>query len=94
MDETGVLAYILHPGSWEVLKTLVALEHALGLSPSALLRLAAFHPVLDEVKHHLRLSKKQESTLAFLGRNHPLVLTETFKQQAYYSGIERTFELA
>lgn len=93
MKETGVLAYILHPGTWEDLKALVALEKTANLSPSALLRLATFHPNLQEIKTHLRLSKKQESTLSFFVKNHPLITKETFKHQAYLWGKERTFEL-
>lgn len=94
MHETGVLTYILHPGAWEDLKTLVRLEQAIPLAPSALLRMAAFHPTLPEIKAHLRLSKRQESTLAFFLRKHPLLTNETFKVQAYHWGKEQAFDLA
>ena len=93
MKETGVLAYILHPGTMEDLKALIALEQALENAPSALLRLAAFHPSLAEIKAHLRLSKKQESTLAFLVKDHKLVTCATFKHQAYLWGKDKTFNL-
>lgn len=94
MDETGVLTYILHPGTWEDLKALVALEKVSQLPPSALMRLAAFHPDLDEIKSHLRLSKKQESTLAFLIEKHDPLRKESFKQQAYHWGKDKVFDLA
>jgi poly(A) polymerase len=94
MNETGVLAYILHPGTWDVLKVLITLEKGLDLTIFPLQRLAAFHPVIEEVRKHLRLSNKQTHTLAFLSKSHPLVTKETFKQQAYYAGREETFELA
>lgn len=94
MHETGVLAYILHPGTWEDLKALVPLEHAIPLPPSALLRMAAFHPTLGEIKAHLRLSKNQESALAFFLKKHPLLTKESFKSQAYHWGKERAFDLA
>lgn len=93
MKETGVLTYILHPGTWGNLKALVALEQATKSVPSALLRLAAFHPVLTEIKTHLRLSKKQESTLAFLVKDHQLEGNEFFKRQSYLWGKGRTFDL-
>lgn len=93
MKETDVLSYILHPGTWDNLKALVPLEKETGLSPSALLRLAAFHPVLAEVKTHLRLSKKQKETLSFLGKNHALVTEASFKHQAYIWSKERVFDL-
>lgn len=94
MNETGVLAYILHPGKGHNLKILVALEKASGLSPSVLVRLTAFYPDLDELKSHLRLSKKQEATLAFLMKNHGLVTNESFKHQSYRWGKEKVFDLA
>lgn len=94
MGETGVLAHILHPETWQDLKSLVTLEKATGIVPQALLRLAAFHPVLEEVKAHLRLSKKQEFILTFLLRNHQLVTMDSFQQQAYVWGKEKTFDLA
>ncbi|MBY0501389.1 MAG: CCA tRNA nucleotidyltransferase [Alphaproteobacteria bacterium] len=94
MNETGVLTYILHPGRWDDLKSLVALEKATCVAPNPLLRLSAFHPLLEEVKTHLRLSKKQESTLAFFMKNHRNVTIETFKHQAYLWKKERTFDLA
>lgn len=94
MDETGVLTYILHPGTWEDLKALVALEKVSQLPPSALMRLAVFHPDLDEIKSHLRLSKKQESTLAFLIEKHDPLRKESFKQQAYHWGKDKVFDLA
>lgn len=94
MGETRVLAHILHPETWQDLKSLVALEKTTGIAPQALLRLTAFHPVLEEVKTHLRLSKKQESILTFLVRNHKLVTMDSFQQQAYLWGKEKTFDLA
>lgn len=94
MNETNVLSYILHPGTWDVLKALVRLEKSRGLIPSALLRLAAFHPVLSEVKSHLRLSRNQESTLSFLTKIHPLITEVSFKQNAYHWGKERAFDLS
>jgi len=94
MHKTGVLNYILIPETWAELKALVTLEKAIELKPSALLRIAAFHSVLDEVKKHLRLSNKQEATLAFLYRNHPLASFENFKQIAYLSNKEKSFDLA
>lgn len=94
MNETGVLNYILHPGTWEDLKILVSLEKASHLPPSALVRLVAFHPALEEIKAHLRLSKKQESILTFLMKNHGQVTDESFKHQAYRWGKEKVFDLA
>lgn len=94
MKETGVLTYILHPGTWEDLNALISLEKACNCLPDALLRLAAFHPSLEEIRAHLRLSNKQESTLSFLTKNHALVTPESFKHQAYHWGKERTFSLA
>lgn len=94
MNETGVLTYILHPGTWEDLKALVALEKASRLPPSSLVRLTAFHPALDEIKAHLRLSKKRESHLIFLMKNHGQVTNEFFKHQAYRWGKEKVFDLA
>jgi poly(A) polymerase len=94
LHETGVLAYILHPGTWDELKALVALEKATKISPSAMVRLAAFHPIISEIKGHLRLSKKQESILAFLVKNHLPVTKESFKQQAYHWTKEKVFSLA
>ncbi|HUX80657.1 MAG TPA: hypothetical protein VMW10_13070, partial [Alphaproteobacteria bacterium] len=55
--------------------------------------LAAFHPALLEVKVNLRLSKKQESALAFFVRSHAIVTESSFKHQAYLWGKEKTFEL-
>jgi poly(A) polymerase len=94
MHETGVLAHILHPGTWQDLKSLVTLEQAAGMAPCALLRLVTFHPILEEIKAHLRLSKKQESILTFLMRNHKLVTMDSFKHQAYIWGKEKAFDLA
>lgn len=94
MDETGVLTYILHPGRWDDLKSLVALEKATYIAPNSLLRLATFHPLLEEIKTHLRLSRKQESTLAFFFKNHRNVTIETFKHQAYLWGKGKAFDLA
>jgi poly(A) polymerase len=94
MNETGVLIYILHPGRWDDLKSLVALEKATCVAPNSLLRLSAFHPLLEEVKAHLRLSKKQESTLAFFMKNHKNVTPDTFKHQAYLWEKDRVFDLA
>ncbi|MBS0272154.1 MAG: CCA tRNA nucleotidyltransferase [Proteobacteria bacterium] len=93
MKETDVLSYILHPGTWDDLKALVPLEKEVGFSPSALLRLAAFHPILVEIKAHLRLSKKQETILAFLGKKHELITETSFKHQAYLWGKEKIFDL-
>ncbi len=94
MAETGVLAYILHPHSWGPLSALIALEKELGLFPSPCARLAAFHPAVDEIKKHLRLSRKQQAILAFLLKNHKPVTQASFKHQAYLWGKEKTFELA
>lgn len=94
MHDTGVLHYILHPGTWEDLKILIALEKAVPLAPSPLSRLVAFHPAIGEVKTHLRLSKKQETMLSFLMKNHILVCLESFKHQAYRWGKEKVFDLA
>jgi poly(A) polymerase len=94
MHETGVLTYILHPGTWDDLKALIALEKALNAPPSSLVRLAAFHPDLEEIKRHLRLSKLQESSLAFFAKNHHLVSLQSFKHQAYRWGKEKVFHLA
>lgn len=94
MNETNVLSYILHPGTWEDLKAFVALEKATHLPPAAMGRLAAFHPDLKEIKAHLCLSKKQASILTFLMKNHGLVTQESFKHQAYSWGKEKVFDLA
>ncbi len=94
MNKTGVLAYILHPGAWDDLKVLISLEKELGLLPTALFRLTAFHPALPEIKAHLRLSKKQESILSFLAKKHVLLTEDSFKHQAYLWGKERIFDLA
>ncbi|MBY0293308.1 MAG: CCA tRNA nucleotidyltransferase [Alphaproteobacteria bacterium] len=94
MKETGVLNYILHPKEWEDLAALVSLEKEAHLHPSALIRLAAFHSDLKEVKNHLRLSKKQEETLFFLTKKHPSVTKTSYKQQVYLWGKAKTFDLA
>jgi len=94
MNETGALTYILHPGTWEDLKALVALEKTIPLLPSALLRIAAFHPALGEIKAHLRLSKKQATSLAFFLKKHLLLTKESFKHQAYLWSKEQAFDLA
>lgn len=94
LHETNVLSYILHPGTWEDLKALVALEKGLNLPTSSVVRLAAFHPDLEEIKRHLRLSKLQESSLAFFGKTHHLVSVQSFKHQAYRWGKEKVFHLA
>ncbi len=94
MNDTRVLTYILHPGTWEDLKILVLLEKELGLQPTCMVRLAAFRPILSEIKAHLRLSTAQESTLRFLSGNHSLVDDASFKQEAYKWGKERAFDLA
>jgi poly(A) polymerase len=94
MHETGVLSYILHPGTWEDLKSLVILENETKVNPSAMLRLAAFHPLVDEVKKHLRLSNKQESALNFYIKDHPLIEQDSFKQQAYRWSKDGVFKLA
>ena len=93
MKETGVLAYITHPETWENLKALVALEKAANIDPSPLLRLATFHPAMADIKTHLRLSKKQESTLSFFMEKHTSITVTSFKQQAYLWGKDRTFDL-
>jgi len=94
MNETGVLSYILHPGTWDELKALVKLEQACTYLPATFVRLAAFHPALQEIKARLRLSKKQESFLGFLIKNHGLVTNESFKHQSYRWGKEEVFDLA
>jgi poly(A) polymerase len=94
MKDTGVLTYILYPGTWDDLKALVPLEKEVERTPSGLMRLAAFHPVLAEMKASLRLSKKQESTLSFLNKKHALVTEACFKHQAYLWSKEKTFDLA
>lgn len=94
IDKTGVLAYILHPDTWENLKALISLEKATDSIPNALLRLAAFHAPSEEVNSHLRLSKKQTSSLAFLMSSHNPVTRESFKRQAYRWGKDKTFDLA
>ncbi len=94
MEETGVLAYILHLSSWEPLRALVSLEKEGGFPPSPCIRLAAFHPALEEIKAHLRLSGKQQAILAFLLKNHKPVTHASFKHQAYLWGKEKTFDLA
>lgn len=94
MKETDVLTYILHPGTWEDFQTLMALEKALQTPSSALVRLAAFHPDLKEIKAHLRLSKHQDAALAFLTKPHHPVTFESFKHQAYRWEKDRVFELA
>lgn len=94
MNETEVLSFILHPGTWDDLKAIVSLEKSSKLSPSALVRLAAFHPDLDEINSHLRLSKKQQAILAFLTKNHGFVTSESFKHQSYRWGKEKVFDLA
>ncbi|OJW52589.1 MAG: hypothetical protein BGO67_06550 [Alphaproteobacteria bacterium 41-28] len=93
MKESGVLAYITHPGTWENLKALVAIEKAAHIDPAPLLRLATFHPALAEIKVNLRLSKKQESALSFFMRKHTSVTVTSFKHQAYLWGKDRTFDL-
>lgn len=94
MKETGVLNYILRPKKGETLTALVSLEKEAHLHPSALIRLAAFHSDLTEVKNHLRLSKKQEDTLFFLTKKHPSVTKTSYKQHAYLWGKAKTFDLA
>ncbi len=94
MHETGVLTYILHPGTWDELRALIPLEKAACIPPHDLVRLAAFHPVISEIKVHLRLSKKQESLLSFLVSHHALLTKDSFKQQAYRWGKEKVFSLA
>ncbi len=94
MQETGVLAYILHPHAGKEIKALVALEKETGRSPCALLRLAAFHPDLKEIKAHLRLSNAQQKMLSFLLKPHKAITPASFKHQAYRWGKENTFALA
>jgi poly(A) polymerase len=93
MEETGVLAYILHPPSWDEISALIGLEQKMDLPPSALLRLATFHSTLAQIKHHLRLSNKQLSALGFLLKNHKTVTPASFKHDAYLFGKETVFDL-
>lgn len=94
MKDTEVLPYILHPGRWDELKALVALEKETNIPISPLLRLTAFHPILEEVKTHLRLSNKQLSYLNFFRKDHRPVSLASFKLHAYHWGKEKTFDLA
>jgi poly(A) polymerase len=94
MKETGVLPYIFHPKVWEDFKTLLLLEEATGMTPDPILRLASFHPLLSELKSHLRLSKVQLTKLSFLLKEHPPVTIDTYKQFAYLWGKEGTLEAA
>lgn len=94
MKKSNVLTYILHAKSWDDLRSLIPLEKEAKLSPSFLIRLAAFYPDLHEVKAHLRLSKKHLSTLAFLTKNHPLITEASFKSHAYLWGKDKAFDLS
>jgi poly(A) polymerase len=91
MEECGVLSYILHLESWNVFRTLLALEKDVSSIP---VRLAAFRPHLEDVKTRLRLSKHQEQELVFFMESHDRVTPEDFKRQAYTWGKERTLDLA
>jgi len=94
MQKTGVMTYILHPHTWDDLRTLVALEKAIGITPKALLRLAIFHPALEEIKTNFRLSKNQEAVLAFFLKDHAPLTLNSFKANAYQWGKEKSFDLA
>ncbi|MBL8676009.1 MAG: CCA tRNA nucleotidyltransferase [Alphaproteobacteria bacterium] len=94
MKETGVLPYIFHPKVWEDFKTLLLLEKTMGMAPDPLLRLASFHPLLSELKSHLRLSKVQITKLSFLLREHTPITIGSYKHFAYLWGKEHTFHAA
>ncbi|EKE09769.1 MAG: hypothetical protein ACD_16C00110G0004 [uncultured bacterium] len=94
MKETGVLAYIFHPKTWQDFYELIPLEQEASLAPNAFLRLASFHPLFDELKSHLRLSKEQASKLAFLIQKHDPVSEKSYKHFAYLWGKDVTFHTA
>jgi poly(A) polymerase len=94
MATTGVLPYIFHLSTWEVLESLLALEKSVKIPIVAILRLAAFSPPFIEIKTHLRLSNKQISDLTYLLKDHDLILSASFKQQAYLLGKERVLDLS
>jgi poly(A) polymerase len=94
MRETGVLPYIFHPKVWEDFKTLLSLEEAMELAPDPLLRLASFHPLLSELKSHLRLSKDQTTKLSFLLKEHDPITIDSYKHFAYLWGKEGTLDAA
>lgn len=94
MKETGVLPYIFHPKVWEDFKTLLSLEKTMGIAPDPLLRLASFHPLLSELKSHLRLSKTQTIRLSFLLKEHDLITIDSYKHFAYLWGKECTLDAA
>lgn len=94
MKETGVLPYIFHPKVWEDFKTLLSLEKTTEISPDPILRLASFHPLLSELKSHLRLSKTQIIKLSFLLKEHDPVTIDSYKRFAYSWGKEGTFDAA
>ncbi|MBX9621690.1 MAG: CCA tRNA nucleotidyltransferase [Alphaproteobacteria bacterium] len=94
MKETGVLPYIFHPKVWEDFKTLLLLEEAMGMAPNPILRLASFHPLLSELKSHLRLSKVQTTKLSFLLKEHDPITIDSYKHFAYLWGKECTFDAA
>lgn len=94
LQDTGVLLYILHPGTWSVLKALVSLENERKIQAPAMVRLAALQPSVSEIKAHLRLSRAQESTLNFLTQEHETVTLDSFKSQAFRWGKQSVFDLA
>ncbi len=94
MKGTGVLPYILHPGSWDTLKSLVTLESMMKIQASAMLRLAALQPNVSEIKSHLRLSRAQEAMLGFLTAEHDYISIASFKPQAFRWGKQKVFDLA
>lgn len=94
MNQTTVMSYILQPQTGKDLKALVNLEETSIKASSGVVRLAAFHPHLEEVNAHLRLSKRQTATLEFLMKNHEPIELESFKRQAYQWGKKETFDLA
>ncbi|MDZ4322886.1 MAG: CCA tRNA nucleotidyltransferase [Alphaproteobacteria bacterium] len=94
MKETGVLPYIFHPKVWEDFKTLLSLEKTMGMAPDPILRLASFHPLLSELKSHLRLSKVQTIKLSFLLKEHDPITIDSYKHFAYLWGKECTLDAA
>lgn len=94
MKETGVLPYIFHPKVWEDFKTFLVLEKAIGMLPDPILRLASFHPLLSELKSHLRLSKIQTTKLSFLLKEHDPITIDSYKHFAYLWGKEGTLDAA
>jgi poly(A) polymerase len=94
MGATGVLPFIIHLTTWEVLESFFELEKTCEFPVSVILRLAAFNPLLIDIKTHLRLSNKQMSDLLFLLKDHDLILPSSFKQQAYLLGKDRALDLS